>query len=119
MLTKLMTLLCYATLCITYVTRLDRRRSNTDYASSTSPLLPSSTKIDDAYAHHAPTEVTGHVVRHWKQQAVFVRANYARHISDGLETFRVQTAIYKYCAVLGENKGAIPVKKSLPRAGDA
>ena len=62
--TKLMTLLCYATLCITYVTRLDRRRSNTDYALSTSPLLPSSTKIDDAYARHAATEVIGHVVRH-------------------------------------------------------
>ena len=63
--TKLMTLLCYAMLCITYVTRLDRRRSNTDYALSTSPLLPSSTKIDDAYACHAAAEVTGHVVRHY------------------------------------------------------
>ena len=33
--------------------------------------------------------------------------------------FRFQTAIYQYYTVLGENKGAIPVKKNLPRAGDA
>ena len=26
--------------------------------------------------------------------------------------FRFQTAIYQHCAVLGENKGAIPVKKN-------
>ena len=97
MLIKLMTLLCYAMLC--YVLCKLFVLSDTGNSSATSPLLPSSTKIDDVYICHAANELPSD---HWSRGPALEaaigscsrRLCSARYISEGLAKFRFQTAIY-------------------------